>query len=300
MIVDIHIAQEVIILVNFNGSKDTIECINSINKSTVDVAIIVVDNGSTEDEFQKLKIYEKDITLIKSNVNVGFAAGNNIAIKLVLEHYKNINNIILLNNDTVIDQQMIEKLRNRNNGKSITVPKMMYYDEPDVIWYGGGVFNRWTGRAIHVGINKRDGEYKDSLTCDFATGCCMFIPTEVCKKLGCFDESYFMYCEDTEYCLRAKYSGVDIKYVPEAVLYHKLGRSSGGGESPFSLYYMTRNRLRYLNDYKDMFFFTAKVFTICSRLFRIFQFCLKRDDKSTAIWLGMVDYHKGVIGRSRF
>lgn len=300
MIIDICNAQDVIILVNFNSSSDTIECINSIKKSTVDVSVILVDNGSNEEEFQKIKIYEKDITILRSDINLGFAAGNNIAINLILEQYSNIKNIILLNNDTVIEPQMIEILRNRSNGKSISVPRMMYFDEPDVVWYGGGTFNRWTGRTIHVGMNKHIGEYQDNSICDFATGCCMLIPIDICKKLGCLDESYFMYCEDTEYCLRAKRNGIEINYVPDAALYHKLGRSSGGGESAFSLYYMTRNRLRYLNDYKEMFLFTATPFTICSRLLRIIQFRLKRNSKSDAIMMGLIDYYRGKVGRNRF
>ena len=300
MIIDVHKAQEAIILVNFNRSSDTIECINSIKKETVDVSVIVVDNCSNEDELLILNKCDEDITIIRSDTNLGFSAGNNIAIKFILEQCSNIKNIILLNNDTVIEPQMIEKLRNRNNGKSISVPRMMYFDEPDVVWFGGGVFNRWTGRAIHVGMNKHIGEYRENSRCDFATGCCMLIPIDICRKLGCLDESYFMYCEDTEYCLRAKRNGIEINYVPDAVLYHKLGRSSGGGESAFSLYYMTRNRLRYLNDYKEMFFFTATPFTICSRLLRIIQFRLKRKSKSDAIILGLIDYYRGNVGRNRF
>ena len=288
----------VVILVNYNNSEDTIETIASIKKSTVPVDIVVVDNASIKSDFIELERHvANDMLLLRSESNVGFAGGNNLAIREALEN-NSYDYFLLLNNDTVIAEDMIEKLLEYSGSETIVVPKMLYYASPDIIWYGGGKINRLTGRAEHVDMGVKEKNSKLKIPCQtlFATGCCMLIPKNVFKRIGLLDETYFMYCEDTEFCLRANKFGIKILYQPYAKLWHKVSRSTGGGDSDFSLYYMTRNRLRYISDYKNQFYIIAKIVTKFTRYIRIIQYSFSDPTRSRAILKGLQDSNKGVKG----
>jgi GT2 family glycosyltransferase len=101
-------------------------------------------------------------------------------------------------------------------------------DNPDLIWYGGGHFNKITGRAIHDTVDSYNTVETEAKKCDFITGCCFMITKNNIEKIGLLDDSYFMYCEDTEYCLRMKKYNISIYYIPNTLLWHKVCESTGG------------------------------------------------------------------------
>lgn len=286
-----------IILVNYNGISDTIECIKSINNiKNKNYKIIVVDNASENFEAERIKTEFPEIELIKSNDNLGFSAGNNLGIMYAIKNEYEY--ILLLNNDTIIDPDMINNLLMYSNNKTITVPKMYYYYDNKRIWYGGGNINKYTGRAIHNNMDKLDNDLVESVEeCSFATGCCMLIHTDIIKKIGGLNEKYFMYCEDTEYSLKALTNGIKIVYVPKAKLWHKVSKSTGGAVSAFSVYYMTRNRFMYMKEYKNYFYIFAYYFTLFTRYIRIIQYKMKNDDMYKVIKKAIKDYRNEIIGR---
>lgn len=281
-----------VILVNYRGCDDTFECIESIKRSSAKVSIIVVDNASENGDYERLKSRE-DCIAILSEKNLGFAGGNNLGIDYALNN--GYENIILLNNDTVIAVNMLEELLKNLDEDVICSPCMYYYYEQDVVWYGGGHINKYTGRAIHNHMGSK--EYGEPGYYTFATGCCMAMSRGVIEKLGHLEDSYFMYCEDAEYCLRAMRNGINIKYVPTARLWHKVSRSTGGGESALFIYYMTRNRLRYIKDYKEVFSITAYPFTVISRYLRALQYLIKGKREWRVFVKAIRDDKQGVIGR---
>lgn len=286
-----------IVLVNYNGFKDTIECIESIKANNFkNYKIIVVDNASFSDDAKIIKEKCNDIILIKSKENLGFSGGNNLGIKYALDN--KFDKILLLNNDTIIDADMIENLLKYSDDSTIVTPKMYYYDEKNVIWYGGGYINKFTGKANHYQINSEDQNDTDVKECTFATGCCIMIDSNIIEKCGYLSEEYFMYCEDTDYCLNLLKNNVKILYNPNAKLWHKVSKSTGGSLSEFSIYYMTRNRLIYLKKYKDYFYRTAYVYTILTRYIRMFQYWVKKDNKYKALKKGIVDYKKCILGNT--
>lgn len=264
MIVNINSSTIFVILVNYNGLNDTISCLNSLKHMEGCVSVIVVDNASDKTEWLDLKDLFPKIHVIHSDINLGFSGGNNLGIQYAIE--SGAEYIILLNNDTVVNHSFLSQLLQAVETDCILVPKMMYFNNPDIIWYGGGYFNKFSGRAIHRNMNCKDTmDQTPSQYCTFATGCCMFIPVSIIQTIGLLDETYFMYCEDCEYCLRILKNRKRIKYVPSAVLWHKVSQSTGGDESSFSIYYMTRNRFYYLKKYKSYFYLTAIPFTYISR-----------------------------------
>lgn len=284
-----------VILVNYNGLDDSIECIESIKKSSCndEITVVFVDNSSKVNEAEIIKKQFDDVVTIRSEENGGFSAGNNIGIKYAIR--AGFEYIMLLNNDTIIDAQMIARLQEKCEKNTVTVPQMLYYAEPDKIWYGGGEINRWTGNAKHKYMNQSNNSEKDEIV-TFATGCCMMIHVETLKTVGLLDESYFMYCEDTEFCIRLAQKGIKIKYIPLAKLWHKVSKSTGGSESSFSLYYITRNRLEYLKKYKESFYWTAYPFSLVSRYIRMWQ--CKDAKKRKAYRDAIRDARAGMTGRT--
>lgn len=283
-----------VILVNYNGLNDTLECIKSILSTQFkEITIVVVDNASTEDETIEIKEKYPDVVTLRSEINGGFSAGNNIGIKYALEHGAAY--IMLLNNDTVIAPDMISLLLDGCNENTITVPKMYYYWDQEKIWYGGGEINKWTGNAVHCCLNQKQ-EQQSRRLCTFATGCCMMVKADIFARVGLLDESYFMYFEDVDFCIRILSAGIRILYVPEARLWHKVGSSSGGEMSPFNAYYCTRNRLNLIRNNRRFFHWTAYWYSLITRYIRMIQ--SKDKIVKKAFLKGISDYRRGCIGQT--
>jgi len=271
-----------IILVNYNGADDTIECIESLKGLTDDDhKIIVVDNKSTDDSEEKLKKSRQkyDFVLLTSNDNKGFSAGNNAGILYAKEKYDP-DYYWLLNNDTIVQVDTLSELLNGFKMDSpdtgITTAKIYYEKDRSMIWYAGGSFNFKTGRTEHwnygmIEQKKPDNEIDRDVT--FASGCCMLIPKNVIRDVGLLNESYFLYEEDTDYCIRTQRKGYKIRYCPNAVLYHKVSASTGVA-SPVSQFYSIRNKYMLISKhFKGINKAIAYLYTTAQMLNR----CIKRE-----------------------
>ncbi|HLD10632.1 MAG TPA: glycosyltransferase family 2 protein [Candidatus Nanoarchaeia archaeon] len=223
-----------IIILNWNGWEDTIECINSIKKvSYPNYEIIVVDNASKGDDVNILRNKFLDsIRIIKNRENYGFAKGNNIAIKQVLKENKS-KYILLLNNDTVVDKNFLTELVNfseKGEKTAIVGPKMYYYsynEKKNVIWFGGGKID-WKiyPGYHHIDQFKEDKEknkVEKAKEVDWISGACLMINLKKINPL--LKEDYYFGNEDIDKCLNVKKEGFDIIYVPRAIIWHKVGRS---------------------------------------------------------------------------
>lgn len=247
-------------ILNFNGRDNTIDCLKSLEKSSksgFDLKVVVVDNASVE----KLEIPpfpNLNIHLIKNKENLGFSGGHNVGIDYSLKNGADF--VVILNNDTVVDQNLILELLNiavSNPDVGIIAPKIYFakafefhknrYKKEDlgkVLWFAGGKMDWRNVIASHRGVDEVDkGQYDRTQTTDFASGCCMLIKKEVFDKVGMFDERYFLYYEDNDLSQRAKKTGFSIVYNPKAVLWHKNAGSAGGSGSTLQDYYITRNRM---------------------------------------------------------
>lgn len=236
-----------IILVNYNGAKDTIECVKSLEQITYNnYRVLIIDNNSTDDSVKILKknINSKHI-IIESKENNGFSAGNNIGIKIALEDKADY--VLLLNNDTVVDKRFLEPLiESFNSNVGITIGKIYYTKEKNKIWYDGGNINFKTAKIRHFNYDKYDTKmYADEMEITFATGCCMLISSEVIKKVGMLSEDYFLYYEDTDYCCKVIKNNYKIIYNPNSIIYHSVS-SSTNKISNLLQYYMIRNKLIFI------------------------------------------------------
>jgi len=241
-------AKVTIIILNWNGKKDTIECVESVrNLSYPNYEILIVDNGSTDGSQEAFRQKYPDITLIENPKNLGFAEGNNIGMRYALKSGSDY--ILLLNNDTTVDQIFLDELikwAEMDEKVGILGPKIYFYHEPKRIWFLGANINLWTGRISYIGRNQIDrGQFEDIKEVDYVAGCAILVKREVIEKIGLLDKRYFFYYEDTDWCARAKKAGYSVIFVPEAKIWHKIGASSGKIEG-FSLYYSMRNRFLFM------------------------------------------------------
>jgi GT2 family glycosyltransferase len=128
------------------------------------------------------------------------------------------------------------------------VPKIMYYDQPDVIWYAGGAFSRFRGYSSpHWGMGRRDtGQFDLPCQISYAPTCCMLVHRQVFERVGLMDARYFVYFDDTDFCFRARKNRQKLYYIPTVRLLHKVSSLTGGTESSLSVWYKTRNHVYYL------------------------------------------------------
>lgn len=258
-----------IVIVHYRGEDDTRECLSSIlinHSKNKEFKIIVVVNSSSEsksntkqDSFAgDLKREFPQVIVIETNVNTGFAKGNNIGIKKALD--LGANYIMLLNNDTIVALGFLEKLilfAKSNTNVGLVSPKIYFakgfeyhkhkYKEDEkgkVLWYAGGSLDWNNIYATHRGLDEVDsGQYDDVVETDFATGCCMLLKRKVIERVGLLDEKYFLYYEDIDYSQRVKKVKMKVVYYPQAFLWHKNASSSGKPGSELHIYYQNRNRL---------------------------------------------------------
>jgi GT2 family glycosyltransferase len=233
------------ILVNWNGWRDTAECLESCRRlSHPMAAIIVVDNGSTDDSVRQLRRLFPEVLLITSAVNLGFAGGNNVGIHSALN--MGAEYVWLLNNDTVVEPDALSALvavMERDSTVGIAGSRITYFDTPEAVWFAGGFFSRW-GWTVHR--DERDpasnhgGGVRDV---DFVTGCSLFARASAVREIGPLDERYFLYWEDVDWSVRATHAGWRVVYAPASVVRHKVSASMPDTDSVIRWRYEGRNRL---------------------------------------------------------
>lgn len=213
--------------------------------------LYVIDN-STKDSGSRLsetlaRQHNIDAQVHFNNANVGVAKGNNQGIALALAD--DCKQVLLANNDTEFGPDTLKLLQGAladGNEKAVT-PKIMYHDEPKRIWYGGGHINAWTMRTPHRGMGQIDrGQFDSYRYVDYAPTCFMLLDASVFHSIGQMDEQFFVYYDDTDFVWRMTKRGIRLRFIPEAVVLHKVSSSTGGDRSPFSVYYTNRNRIYFI------------------------------------------------------
>lgn len=286
-----------IILLNYNGYEDTIECVNSIAKDNYsNKRVIIVDNNSSDGSYEKFREELKDTILIKNKENLGFSAGNNVGIKHAMNN--NADYIMLLNNDTVVDNNFILPLVNeleKDNKIGIAGGKIYYYDYPNTIWSAGGYIDYKRGCAYHYLKDIEDNQeasVKKEVT--FLTGCMQIFSRQLINNIGYLDENYFLYFEDADFCLKAINAGYKLMYIPKSKIYHKVSKSSVK-DSPLFVYYTTRNRLYFIKKIhkKHILRIIPYSYFIFGRLLYIF----KNYSSIKNIYNGIKDYTLNNLGK---
>ncbi|CAG0937503.1 N-acetylglucosaminyl-diphospho-decaprenol L-rhamnosyltransferase [Thermoflexales bacterium] len=238
-----------LVVLNWRNAAGTVACLDSLkNITTPDVAVIVVDNGSGDDSVSVIRQRHPDLTLLETGANLGYAGGNNVGIRYALEHGAAA--VGVLNNDALADPAFLQPLLATSQHAShnaILTSMICETEEPEIIWALGGRINWKTAASQLLHAGEQRAAWKDCAphTVDFAIGTALLAPRQVWEKAGLIDESFFLYYEETDWCVRAQRLGIPSVAVPASCVWHEAG-AGGGRTSPQVTYYMTRNALRFL------------------------------------------------------
>jgi Predicted glycosyltransferases len=238
----------IIIILNWNGKENTINCLEALKLTTYpNYEIIVVDNGSTDGSIKYFKDHYPEIKLVENKENLGFAEGNNVAIREVLAR-KETKYIALLNNDTIVEPDWLEKLVNAlEHDKNIgsCQPKILSLSNPDTI-DAVGIYVSKDGAAYQEGHNEKDlGQYgKTTEVFGVCAGAALY-RVKMLNQIGIFDKDFFAYYEDVDLAIRSRLFGWKSICVPQAVIYH-IHSATLGNDSPFKKYLLERNSYYYV------------------------------------------------------
>ena len=248
------------IVLYHNREEQIKKAIESVLNTDLNITLYLVDNSST-DSLRELERIDKRIVYIFNNSNLGFGKAHNIALKKSIE--KNIPYHLVLNPDVYFEKGVLEELYDfmeNNKDVGLVMPKVLYPDgniqylckllPKPLDLFGRRFLNLGPFRKI---VEKRNEIYELRFTgydkimeVPYLSGCFMFIRTEVLKKVGLFDEKFFMYLEDTDLSRRIHRVAKTV-YYPYVYIYHEYGK--GSYKSLKLLYYHIKSAIKYFNKY---------------------------------------------------
>lgn len=237
-----------VVIVNWNRRSDTMRCIESLVKSAYrSLDITVVDNASTDDSVSTIREAFRYVQIIQNQQNLGFAEGNNVALRKVIS--SDYEFVLLLNNDALVAPDAITQMMtvlDANPDVGVVGPAICYLNSSQVVWSAGGRVDWLTGNVTSPYYNRMiDALPSVPYEVDHASGCCLLIRTAAIRAAGLLDPRFFMYYEESEWCVRIRRSGYGLMICPGARVWHDINPRVQEG-SPSIAYYMTRNHLLFL------------------------------------------------------
>ena len=243
------------IVVNWNLLEETSRCLHSLQQLNYPSRIILVDNGSRDGSINHISDHFPLVEIISLPKNVGFSQACNLGIRHALMESE-LEYIFLLNNDAVIHCAALQRLVKASLAvpqAGILGPKIYYQYPPRKIWYAGAR-RRWGVLAAACkGRNTIDyGQFDQAslVDVDYIFGAAMFIRRSVFEHVGLFDERYFLYLEDLDFCLRAQQAGFSLLYVPSAKAWH-IGSASTSKDMALRRYHHVRSTILFLKQHSS-------------------------------------------------
>ena len=217
-----------VVILNWNLSEETILCIESVRLNQLPgIEIVIVDNASTDRSVALLRGQLGDtVKLIQNGENLGFAGGVNVGIKAALA--EGAQSVLLLNNDTIVASDMISCLVTEASQiprAGIIGPVIYYYDHPECIWCLGAREYRYLPVPLELSARALYKVGSKPLQLDYGNACGMLVRRQVFEAIGLFDERYFIYFEDVDFCRRARQARYEVWCVPQAKMWHKVSRT---------------------------------------------------------------------------
>ncbi|HWP67340.1 MAG TPA: glycosyltransferase family 2 protein [Candidatus Limnocylindria bacterium] len=220
-----------IIVLNWNLRDATLACLASLERAQLHGAhVLVVDNGSRDGSVDAIRARFPAVEVLALPENRGYAGGNNAGIRLALE--RGAEGVLLLNNDTEVAPNFLPPLLAAMDslpGTAVVSSSILRHDRPELLdcAYADVRFDRRHVVQL-VGVNAVVGDgFAGRLEVPIAIGCSVLIRAEAFRTAGLFDEGYFAYHEDVDWCLRAAKWGYRMLYEPESRVYHRRSASTG-------------------------------------------------------------------------
>ena len=237
----------IIVVLNYRGLSDTVECLASLHAIGIPVrSILVVDNGSPPTEAERISAAHPGLPVLRLLSNVGYCGGNNAGCTIA--QAAGATYVFALNNDTTVEPGLVEALSTagaEHPDAVLMTPKITWYHSPGTIWFGGGSYCPWLGYpTVHGRRQRDDGRFDRIRHITFATGCALSIRLDRVKRIDTFVPELFAYAEDLELSLHVMRNGGTLLYVPHAVVRHKEGLAfEQAGGQPLRAFLSVRNLL---------------------------------------------------------
>jgi GT2 family glycosyltransferase len=245
----VHQPLVTLISVNFNQAEVTLDMIKSVlDNAYAQKQLILVDNGSKISP-EPLLPKGENIHFIRSERNLGFSGGNNLALPHAKGKY-----LFFINNDTILTEGCIHTLVSymEAHPKVVMASPLICFDLDqtkgiETIQYAGmTALHTVTGRNIQVGkLEPNAGQYQEPMPTAYAHGAAMMVRADAIKDIGIMDDQFFLYYEEMDWSARATKAGYDVMVVPQAKIYHKESLTVGE-DSPLKTYFHTRNRIYFV------------------------------------------------------
>ncbi len=293
-----------IVILNWNGWKDTVECLESLRAlEGVAHRVVVCDNGSSDNSLLHLRQWARDqgvetleidgagaatprgsitaeLVLVDNGANIGFAAGSNTGLRFALA-CEETTHVWLLNNDTIVEPRALQAMVERMAGDprtGVCGSLVKFYDDPRVIQFiGGARFDYRSGiGAMGEGRYRSDSEHIDfrriEQELDYITGCTMLVSREFLEDVGLMEEGYFLYYEEIDWAIRYRDRWRHV-VAEDSIVLHKEGSSIGSASmkksaSPLADYYMARSKLLFMSRHRRAWSLWARLLTIAQAINR--------------------------------
>jgi GT2 family glycosyltransferase len=282
------------VVLNSSRRDDTLTCLASLASNTyANQKTIVLDNNSTDESVPAIRSTYPSVQVIRLAANLGYAGNNNVGIKAAIA--AGADWVFVLNEDTVLAPDCLAQLVAVGESDpqiGIVGPMVYHFDEPDIIQSAGGMLGpRW--KSIHLAKNEKDtGQFVEPHRVEWISGCGILVRRAVIEQVGMIDDRFFIYWEETEWCVRAAKAGWRIMHVPPAKLWHK-GVQRDYRPKPYVTYYSTRNR--FLMIAKHHAPVMAWLDALAETLRTLISWTVKTKWRSmhlhrNAMWRGIVDF----------
>jgi len=288
-----------ILTVNYNGGAHIAEFLASLAGMTYpNWRLVVVDNASSDGSPDEIARLSPAAVLIRNDENLGITGGHNAGIRHCLE--RGFDYVLFLNNDTVVEPDFLDCLVRGADQRTMVAPKAYLYGRRPLLDDTVGDFDWWRGVWRGWLYGKPEPRGFDCRQPNMASLCCLLVPAAVFRDAGLMDERFFMYYDDFDFVRRAKAAGYRLRLQADAVIYHRKAASSGGVDSPFKLYYATRNRLHLMRKHLPLWRFGLfLVYFLGTRSAYLLSLAARgRWLEWRATVRGIADYFRGRLGRT--
>jgi GT2 family glycosyltransferase len=244
-----------VVVLGWNHVDDTIECLDSMVKSDYHpLRFILVDNGSEDNTVQAVRERFPNVDILHSDTNLGVSGGYNIGMEYA--YHQGADYILIANNDISADALMIRELvaeLDNHPEVGIGMPKIFhYYGDRNRLWCTGAYWRKFPPTVKMLGTNAKNSQkYSNPQDLEFVPSCCLLLRRDLIKRIGYFDTGYFFYNDDWDYSARSRKAGYSIRFVPKAILWHKVSISTQKSEKISKWWnYLGRSTVRFYRMHK--------------------------------------------------
>ncbi|MDG2307464.1 MAG: glycosyltransferase family 2 protein [Candidatus Binatia bacterium] len=239
-----------VVVLDWNGGEETLACLEAVRASVgTSPRIVLVDNASIRPVLAEVADRFPEIEVVRNDRNLGYAGGNNVGLRLALEGGASF--VLVLNNDAEVRPDALREFvaaASQDENIGAVGARILRHDEPARLWMAWGEVTYRQSLVRLVGQGAPDGPpYEDQRDVPWVSGCAVLFTRAGLERVGLFDEDYFAYHEEVDWCARARESGLRVVFAPQAVVTHRGEGSSGGGRYVSRKQYLAaRNMVRFV------------------------------------------------------